>query len=84
MKQRYEITISGHLTSQWREIFEGMEITSLAEGNTRICGEMPDQAALYGLLRRLSDLGMTLISVNPSLAPIPNDTPGRIDKEVKK
>jgi len=84
MKQRYEITISGHLTSQWREIFGGMEIASLAEGNTRICGELPDQAALYGLLRRLSDLGMSLISVNPSAEQTDKDTFQNEPKEVKK
>ncbi len=65
MRQKYEITIRGQLTSEWREIFEGMDIACLDCGGTCISGEVPDQAALYGLLMQLRDLGMTLISVNP-------------------
>jgi hypothetical protein len=75
MKQTYEITVQGHLTARWREVIEEMEIAPLEDGNTQLRGELPDQAALYGLLRRLSDLGMTLISVNPSQAQILTETP---------
>ncbi len=64
MSQQYEIVIHGHLTAQWSVIFEGMEITCLPDGNTRISGSLPDQSALYGLLMRLRDLGITLVSVN--------------------
>ncbi|RPI32827.1 MAG: hypothetical protein EHM70_07925 [Chloroflexota bacterium] len=64
MNQRYEITICGHLTSQLAAVFDGMQVTCLENGNTRITGDLPDQSALYGLLMRLRDLGMTLISVN--------------------
>ncbi len=64
MNQRYEIIIRGHLTAQWGAIYDDMEITCLADGNTRITGDLPDQSALYGLLMRLRDLGMTLLSVN--------------------
>jgi hypothetical protein len=63
MKQRYEITVQGHLSSQWSAVFEGMQVTCLEDGNTQISGDLADQAALYGLLMRLSDLGMALISV---------------------
>ncbi len=65
MDQKYEITIRGHLASRWAAVFEGMQVICLEDGNTRITGELPDQSALYGLLMRLRDLGMTLISVNP-------------------
>jgi hypothetical protein len=65
MIQRYEIVIRGHLTSQWGAVFEGMEVSCLPDGNTCITGVLPDQSALYGLLVRLRDLGVTLISVIP-------------------
>ncbi len=65
MNQRYEITIQGHLTSQWAAFFEGMQIACLEDGNTVFLSDPIDQSALYGLLMRLRDLGMTLISVNP-------------------
>lgn len=64
MNQRYEIIIQGHLTAQCALAFEGMQVTCLEEGNTHIISGMIDQSALYGLLMRLRDLGMTLISVN--------------------
>ncbi len=63
MNQRYEVTIRGHLTSQLTGIFDDVHIVCLADGNTRITSNPIDQSALYGLLMRLRDLGMTLISV---------------------
>ncbi len=63
MNQRYEIIIRGHLTPQWEEVFNGMEVACLPDGSTCIAGLLPDQSALYGLLMRLRDLGVTLISV---------------------
>ncbi len=65
MSQPYEIVIHGHLSAQWSLMFEGLEITRLPDGNTCITGSLPDQSALYGLLMRLRDLGINLISVNP-------------------
>ncbi len=65
MNQQYEIIIRGHLTPQWAVVFDGMEVTCLPDGSTRIAGCLPDQTALYGLLMRLRDLGITLVSVNP-------------------
>ncbi len=65
MNLRYEITILGHLTSQWGAVFEGMQVNCLEDGSTRILSNPIDQSTLYGLLMRLRDLGMTLISVNP-------------------
>lgn len=66
MKQHFEITIRGHLTPEWTAVFDGMEVICLADGNTLITGVLPDQAALYGLLMQLRDLGLTLISVKQS------------------
>jgi hypothetical protein len=65
MNQHFEITIRGHLTPEWAVAFDGMEILCLSDGNTLITGNLPDQAALYGLLMQLRDLGMTLVSVTP-------------------
>lgn len=59
----YEIRISGHLDDHWMRVFEGMAITHLADGVTVLVGPVPDQAALYGLLSRIRDLGVPLISV---------------------
>jgi hypothetical protein len=66
MNQHLEITIRGHLTPEWTVIFDGMNVICLADGNTLITGNLPDQAALYGLLIQLRDLGITLISVTQS------------------
>jgi len=63
MNRHLEITIHGHLTPEWTEVFDGMNVICLADGNTMITGNLPDQAALYGLLIQLRDLGITLISV---------------------
>ena len=64
MDQRYEIVIRGHLTPQWAAVFECLEVTCLPDGNTLIAGCLPDQTALYGLLMRLRDLGLILVSVS--------------------
>ena len=66
MNQFYAITIQGHLTPQWAAVFDGMSVTCQANGNTLLCGALPDQAALYGLLIQLRDLGLTLIAVSQS------------------
>ncbi len=65
MDIRYEIRVRGHLSPEWTAVFEGMEITCLPNGDTTLTGLLPDQAALYGTLLRLRDLGMTLVSINP-------------------
>lgn len=59
----YEIRIQGYLDSQRASRFEGMIITSLPEGVTLLAGPMVDQAALFGLLNRIRDLGIPLLSV---------------------
>lgn len=59
----YEICIQGHLSSRREGWFEDMTVTRLPEGVTMLVGPVLDQAALYGLLNRIRDLGVPLISV---------------------
>jgi hypothetical protein len=64
----YQIRIKGHLGHQWTDWFEGMTITLEEGGVTLLTGPVADQAALHGLLRKVRDLGIPLISairVNP-------------------
>lgn len=60
----YQIRLAGHLGAEWTEWFEGLSIRLEANGDTLLTGLVADQAALYGLLKKARDLGMTLISVN--------------------
>jgi len=59
----YQIRIKGHLGSQWTDWFGGLTITLEDSGDTLLTGPAVDQAALHGLLRKVRDLGMPLISV---------------------
>jgi hypothetical protein len=70
----YRIRITGQLDPRWADWFEGLTIT-LVGGDTLITGPVVDQAALHGLLKRVRDLGMTLISISP-IEPGPPSTPG--------
>lgn len=60
----YQIRIKGHLNRQWMDWFGGLTVTLEENGDTLLTGPVVDQAALYGLLRRIRDLGMPLLSVN--------------------
>jgi hypothetical protein len=60
----YQIRIGGHLGCQWVEWFEGLTLMLEENGDTVLTGPVADQAALYGLLRKVRDLGVSLISVN--------------------
>jgi hypothetical protein len=60
----YEIRIKGHLDAGWATRFEGMILTLEGNGDTRLTGPVVDQAALHGLLRKVRDLAMPLISVS--------------------
>ena len=64
MAQYYEIRIRGHLDESWADWFDGMTIRHEDTGETLLTGTLPDQAALHGLLNRLRDLSIQLISVN--------------------
>jgi hypothetical protein len=64
MTQFYEIRIEGHLDPEWADWFDGMSITLEEDGTTLLSGPVPDQSALYGLLRKVRDLGSTLVGVN--------------------
>jgi len=59
----YRIRIKGHLGPQWADWFDGMTLTREANGDTQLYGPVVDQAALYGLLRRVRDVGLPLLSV---------------------
>jgi len=60
----FEIHVKGHLNSDWSEWLEGLEVKLLENGEMILFGPIQDQAALMGLLNKLSRLGLTLISVN--------------------
>jgi hypothetical protein len=60
----YEIRVKGHLGSTWTDWFEGLTIVNLESGDALLSGRLPDQAALHGILNRISKLGLTLVSVN--------------------
>ncbi len=59
----YEITMQGLLDERWRSWFDGMTLTTGSGGTTLLRGQVVDQAALHGLLARLRDLGLPLVSV---------------------
>jgi len=59
----YQITVKGHLNPNWADWFDGLTITLLPNGTSVISGPVVDQAALHGLLRKVRDLGLPLLSV---------------------
>ena len=61
---RYEIRVKGHLDVRWAAWFDGLTLTHGSDGTTIIHGPVADQAALHGLLQKIRDLGLPLISVN--------------------
>jgi hypothetical protein len=60
----YQIRIKGHLGHQWKDWFEELAITLEDNGETLLTGPVVDQAALHGLLKKVRDLGLPLLSVN--------------------
>ena len=70
--QIYQIRLKGHLGHHWANWFEGLTITLEDNGETLLTGPVVDQAALYGLLKKVRDVGMPLVSVN-------RGTPGQAD-----
>ncbi len=73
----YEIRVRGHLDARWANRFEGLTITLEDDGDTLLAGPVIDQAALHGLLKKVRDLGLSLISVSPV-------EPGRADQSTIK
>jgi hypothetical protein len=78
MPEYYEVKIKGCLDQRWSDWFAGLKLTHLEGDVTLLSGPLPDQAALHGLLERVRDLNLTLISVNCGCPSIQNP-----DKEVK-
>jgi hypothetical protein len=60
----YQIRIEGHLDGQWTDWFYGLTVALEENGDTLLTGPIADQAALFGLLKKVRDLGMPLVSVN--------------------
>jgi hypothetical protein len=60
----YEIKLQGHLNESWADWFDGLTFSHEGDGTTRLTGEIVDQAALHGLLKKARDLGLPLLSVN--------------------
>jgi hypothetical protein len=66
----YEIRVKGYLGDHWSEWFEAMSVTDVENGETVLSGLLPDQAALFGVLIKVRDLGLPLLSVNRLQAPL--------------
>ena len=77
----YEIRLKGHLNNRWANWFEGLTITLEENGDTLLTGPVIDQAALHGLLKKVRDLGMPLVSVCP-VEPRPLTTLGSSQADV--
>jgi hypothetical protein len=69
---RYEIRLRGHLDSRWAAWFDGLSLTNESDGTTIIYGPVVDQAALHGLLQKVRDLGLPLVSVTQVQPDQPN------------
>lgn len=65
----YKIRVKGHLGGRWSEWFDGLEITNLENGEAMLSGDIVDQAALHGVLAKVRDLGLPLISVTRAEPP---------------
>ena len=75
----YQIRIKGQMNPQWKVWFEGLAITLDEDGDTLITGPVSDQAALHGLLKKVRDLGLPLVSVCPVEPGLPTK-PGSLDQ----
>jgi hypothetical protein len=73
---RYEIRVRGHLASRWAAWFDGVTLTRHDDGTTVIHATVADQSALHGLLGKLNDLGVALVSVTATASDEPTTTSG--------
>ena len=73
---RYEIRLKGHLETRWAAWFDGMTLRHEHDGSTGLSGSVVDQAALHGLLQKVRDIGVTLISVTYVEPHDPDRMPG--------
>jgi hypothetical protein len=73
----YQIRVRGHLERQWTDWFGGLTITLEDNGDTLLSGPVVDQAALHGLLKKVRDLGLPLISVSPVRPALDEERPPR-------
>lgn len=83
----YQIRIEGHLGEQWTDWFEGLTVSLEETGVTCLTGPIADQAALYGVLKKIRDLGMPLVSVNQMDPghPVPSRThPSKTTKAITR
>ena len=76
---RYEIRLRGHLDSRWAAWFDGLSLSNENDGTTVIGGPVADQAALHGLLQKVRDLGLPLVSVTEVQPDQPERPPARPD-----
>ena len=75
---RYEIRLKGHLDTRWAAWFDGLSLTNESDGTTLIHGPVADQAALHGLLQKVRDIGLPLVSVtqaDPDQPEVPTTQP---------
>ena len=77
----YEIRIKGHLDDKWADWFDGLTITRADNGETVLRGPLVDQAALHGVLRKVRDLGLPLVSVNQIHPKQANGPDGNMDTD---
>ena len=77
----YEIRLKGHLDAKWDDWFDGLTITRADNGETLLRGPVVDQAALHGVLRKVRDLGLPLVSVNRIDPKQANGPDGNVDTD---
>lgn len=71
MPINYRITVKGHLGHHWSDWFDGLTIKNGVNGEAELTGQLLDQAALYGVLIKLRDLGLQLIALQPNMGDAP-------------
>ncbi len=79
----YQFRIKGHLGTQWMGWFEGLTVILEEDGNTLLSGPVIDQSAMHGILKKIRDLGMPLLSMNPiDSDPAAKTDPGQVEGDL--